>query len=134
MGKKAKRRGRPPGSKNKKKSLSGAPARLRRMDVAELKSHISRLGNLLTAKVAEQRQMLERQLAELQRYVSSTPASAIRTVKRVPRRGTRLKPKPKYQSKKHKGLKWTGRGMLPRWMREEMRGTKLTKEHFLIKA
>ena len=32
-----------------------------------------------------------------------------------------------------KRLKWSGRGMLPIWMREEMRGTKLTKEDFAIK-
>jgi DNA-binding protein H-NS len=47
--------------------------------------------------------------------------------------GSRVKPEPKYQSKKDKSLKWTGRGLMPRWMREEMKGTKLTKENFLIK-
>jgi len=30
-------------------------------------------------------------------------------------------------------LKWTGRGMTPVWMRDEMKGTKLTKDSFLIK-
>ena len=40
--------------------------------------------------------------------------------------GKRAKPKPKYQSKKDKSVKWTGRGMTPTWMREEMRGTKRT--------
>jgi DNA-binding protein H-NS len=30
-------------------------------------------------------------------------------------------------------MNWSGRGMLPFWMREEMKGTKLTKESFLIK-
>ena len=45
----------------------------------------------------------------------------------------RLKPKPKYQSKKNRSLKWTGRGLMPVWMREEMKGTKLTKDSFLIK-
>jgi hypothetical protein len=52
---------------------------------------------------------------------------------RVPNTRKRAKPKPKYQSKKTRGLKWTGRGMLPSWMREEMKGTKLTKDSFLIK-
>jgi DNA-binding protein H-NS len=52
---------------------------------------------------------------------------------RVPRAGKRKKPAPKYQSKKDKSLKWTGRGMLPTWMRQEMKGTKLTKEDFAIK-
>ena len=45
----------------------------------------------------------------------------------------RKKPAPKYRSKKNKALKWTGRGMLPIWMREEMKGTRLTKDDFLIK-
>jgi len=30
-------------------------------------------------------------------------------------------------------MKWSGRGMTPVWMREEMRDTKLTKDDFLIK-
>jgi DNA-binding protein H-NS len=49
------------------------------------------------------------------------------------KKGKRAKAKPKYQSKKNKSLKWSGRGMLPIWMREEMKGTKLKKDHFLIK-
>jgi DNA-binding protein H-NS len=52
---------------------------------------------------------------------------------RVPRTGKRAKPAPKYQSRKDKKLKWTGRGMLPNWMRAEINGTKLTKDDFLIK-
>jgi DNA-binding protein H-NS len=59
--------------------------------------------------------------------------AAVRAVMRVPNTRKRAKPKPKYQSKKNKSLKWTGRGMLPVWMREEMKGTKLTKDSFLIK-
>ena len=46
---------------------------------------------------------------------------------------TRAKAKPKYRSKKHNRLKWSGRGMLPIWMREEIKGTKLTKEDFVMK-
>ena len=49
------------------------------------------------------------------------------------RRPFGAKAKPKYQSKKNRSLKWSGRGMTPIWMREEMKGTKLTKEDFLIK-
>ena len=30
-------------------------------------------------------------------------------------------------------LRFVARGMLPTWMREEMKGTKLTKDSFLIK-
>jgi DNA-binding protein H-NS len=30
-------------------------------------------------------------------------------------------------------VKWSGRGMTPIWMRDEMKGTKLKKDDFLIK-
>ena len=85
------------------------------------------------AKVKQQREILEGQIAGLQIYASSKAAAAVRTVMQVPRTGKRAKAKPKYQGKKNKGMKWSGRGMLPVWMREEMKGTKLTKEDFLIK-
>ena len=78
-------------------------------------------------------EILEGQIAGLQLYASNKAAAAVRTVMRVPNTRKRAKPQPKYQSKKSKGLKWTGRGMLPTWMREEMKGTKLTKDDFLIK-
>ena len=69
----------------------------------------------------------------LQGYASSKAAGVVRTVMRVPRTGKRAKAKPKYQSKKNKSLKWSGRGVTPVWMREEMKGTKLKKDDFLIK-
>jgi DNA-binding protein H-NS len=86
----------------------------------------------LAAKVQQQREYFESQLAGLKIYASNK-AAAVRTVMRVPRKGRRRKAEPKYQSKKDRRLKWSGRGMLPVWMREEMTGTKLTKASFLIK-
>ena len=137
MAKKAKRRGRPPGSKNKNKlghaGVKGLTKSFARMEVGQLRAYINNLEDLLTKKVTQQRQILEGQLAGLQIYASNKAAAAVRTVMRVPRTGKRRKPVPKYQSKKNKSLKWTGRGMLPVWMREEMKGTKLTKDDFLIK-
>ena len=138
MAKKAKRRGRPPGSKNKKKlgkpaGAKGLTKSFTNMEVGQLRAYINNLEDLLTKKVTQQRQILEGQLAGLQIYTSNKAAAAVRTVMRVPRTGERRKPMPKYQSKKHKKLKWTGRGLLPVWMREEMKGTKLTKEDFAIK-
>jgi DNA-binding protein H-NS len=53
--------------------------------------------------------------------------------KRRSLKGKRAKAKPKYRSKKNKSLKWSGRGMTPVWMRDEMKGTKLKKDDFLIK-
>ena len=136
MAKKAKRRGRPPGSKNKK--ANGKPAgkltkNFARMEVSQLRSYIDELENVFAAKVRQQREILEGQLAGLSGYVSQKAAGVVRSVMQVPKAGKRAKAKPKYQSKKTKGLKWSGRGMLPTWMREEMKGTKLTKEDFAIK-
>lgn len=39
---------------------------------------------------------------------------------------------PQYRSRKDPKLQWSGRGALPRWMRAEMKGTKLTKDDFRI--
>jgi len=133
MAKKAKRRGRPPGSKNKKVPLKGLAQNFAKMEVGQLRAYIDNLEQVFAAKVQQQRETFEGHLAELQGYVSAKAAKPVRTVMRVPRTGARVKPKPKYRSKKDKRLKWTGRGMLPVWMREEMKGTKLTKENFLIK-
>jgi len=135
MAKKAKRRGRPPGSKNKDTlAKAGKLAKsVGKMDVGQLRDYIANLESTLAAKVRQQREFLEGQLAGLQIYASNKAGAAMRAVMRVPNTRKRAKAKPKYQSKKRKGLKWSGRGMLPIWMREEMKGTKLTKQDFLIK-
>src|SRR5262245_23226625 len=131
MAKKAKRRGRPPGSKNKG-SLGKSVAK---MDIGQLRTHIDGLQNLLTKKVSEQRAHLQNQLAQLGGYESKKASGVVKVMKPVKkaRKAGRAKPKPKYQSKKSKSLRWTGRGVTPVWMREEMKGTKLTKDDFLIK-
>jgi DNA-binding protein H-NS len=135
MAKKAKRRGRPPGSKNK--NGAGKVRRLAKsvskMEVSQLRDYIAELESTLAVKVQQQREVLEGQIAGLQIYASNKAGAAVRALLRVPNTRKRAKPKPKYQSKKDKRQKWTGRGMLPVWMREEMKGTKLTKADFLIK-
>ena len=133
MAKKAKRRGRPPGSKNKKKAVKGSFRAFAKMDLAQLRAAINDLEELFAAKVHQQRQILEGQIEGLRMYASNKAAGAVRTIMRVPRTGKRRKAEPKYQSKKSPRLKWSGRGMLPIWMREEMKGTKLTKDDFLIR-
>jgi DNA-binding protein H-NS len=45
---------------------------------------------------------------------------------------TRRKATPKYRSRKNPKIVWSGRGVTPVWMREEMKGTKLKKDDFLI--
>ncbi len=129
MAKKAKRRGRPPGSKNKKSIGKSAAT----MDVAQLRAHIEDLQSTLAKKVSEQRAYFEVQLSQLGGYVSKKATAAVKAVVPNGRFGKRAKAKPKYQSKRDKSVKWSGRGMTPIWMREEMKGTKLTKDSFLIK-
>jgi DNA-binding protein H-NS len=130
MAKKAKRRGRPPGSKNKT-SIGKSVAT---MDIGQLRAHIDGLQSVLAKKVTEQRAYFEDQLSQLGGYVSKKASAAVKTV--TPgngKAGKRAKAKPKYQSKKDKSVRWSGRGMTPVWMREEMKGTKLKKDDFLIK-
>ena len=131
MAKKAKRRGRPPGSKNKTKVTKGIGKSVATMDVGQLRAHIDELQGVLSRKVSEQRAYFEDQLSQLGGYVSKKATAAVKAV--TPRTGKRAKAKPKYQSRKDKSVKWSGRGMTPIWMREEMKGTKLKKEDFAIK-
>jgi DNA-binding protein H-NS len=135
MARTAKRRGRSPGSKNKRSlaKVGKLAKSVSKMDVGQLREYIAGLETALAAKVQQQREYLEGQLDGLRIYADNKAGAAVRAVMRVPKTRTRAKAKPKYQSKKHKRLKWSGRGMLPVWMREEMKGTKLTKEDFLIK-
>ena len=122
---KKKRRGRPPGSKNK----SSPTKSVANMDVTQLRAHITDLQETLAAKVQQQREFF----GAYARRNDGVPGAAVRAITRVPNTRKRAPAKPKYQSKKHKRLKWSGRGLMPIWMREEMKGTKLTKEDFLIK-
>ena len=129
---KKKRRGRPPGSKNKNGSakLGGSVSK---MDIAQLRDYIASAQDTLASKIQQQREYLESQLAGLGVYANNKAGAAVRAVMQVPRTGKRRPAQPKYRSRKHKRLKWSGRGLMPVWMREEMKGTKLTKEDFLIK-
>ena len=128
MAKKTKRRGRPPGSKNKK-SIGKS---VEKMDVMQLRAYIDDLQSTLAKKVNAQRAYFEDQLSQLG-VSKKTPAAVKTGTPGNGRTGQRAKPKAKYQSKKNKSLKWTGRGVTPVWMRDEMTGTKLTKDSFLIK-
>jgi len=139
MAKKAKRRGRPPGSKNKKKragrpaGMKGMVKRFASLELTQLQGLVGELQSLLSSKVQQQKEFLQSQLDGLQIYAGNKAGAAVRTVMRLPGPKKRSKPPAKFQSKKNKSLKWTGRGMMPRWMVDEMKGTKLTKDDFAIK-
>ena len=130
MAKKAKRRGRPPGSKNKK----SIGTFVRTMDVPQLRAHIDQLQSILAKKVSEQRSYFEKQLSDLGGYVSKKASAAYSAITPgKPRTGRRAKAPPKYRSKKYPNVTWSGRGMMAGWLKEEMKATKLKKEDFLIK-
>ncbi len=121
---KAKRRGRPPGAKSPDK-----------MDVGQLRQYIERLQSTLSQKISEQRAYLEQKLSELTGYGApkkrGRPAGS-GAVKAAKKKGTRKKAPPKYRSRKDAKVVWSGRGVTPVWMRDEMKGTKLKKDDFLI--
>lgn len=121
MAKKAKRRGRPPGVKSPDK-----------MDIGQLSQYIGKLQNLLKSKVSEQRSYLEEKLSELSGYASAKATRMVRAVTGAGKKKTRKKAPPKYRSRKSPKTVWSGRGVTPVWMREEMKGTKLKKDDFLI--
>jgi DNA-binding protein H-NS len=125
MAKKAKRRGRPPGAKSPDK-----------MDIGALRQYIEKLQGVLSQKVSEQRAYFEEKLSELTGLGTAKkrgrPAGSGRAA--APRKTTRKKAAPKYRSRKDPKVVWSGRGVTPVWMRDEMKGTKLKKDDFLIKA
>jgi DNA-binding protein H-NS len=121
MAKKAKR-GRPPGARSPVK-----------MDVGQLRQYIDGLEKMLRKKVGEQQAYFQQKLSELSGFASKK-AKAVRAVATGKgRKGKRAKAAPKYRSRKNSSITWSGRGMTPVWMREEMKGTKLKKDDFLIK-
>ena len=121
MAKTAKRRGRPPGAKSPDK-----------MDIGQLRQYIAKLEDVLSKKVSEQRAYLEEKLSELGGYASAKVARVGRVFSGARKKGTRRKATPKYRSRKDPKVVWSGRGVTPVWMRDEMKGTKLKKDDFLI--
>jgi DNA-binding protein H-NS len=74
--------------------------------------------------------------AELRKQLEQLTGTKTRGRKPGPRRKNSRKGRkvaPQFRSKKNPKQVWSGRGATPRWMREEMKGTKLTKESFRIK-
>jgi DNA-binding protein H-NS len=71
--------------------------------------------------------------AELRRQLDELTRTKTRGRKRGPNGTKGRKVAPQFRSKKHPKQVWSGRGATPRWMRDEMKGTKLTKESFRIR-
>jgi DNA-binding protein H-NS len=123
-----KRRGRPTSSKKQSSKLKAVS----KMELRDLQRYIDRLEKILARKVQQQRTLFEGKISELSHYAGKKADGASRALTKAGRSGKRKKATPKYQSKKKKGLKWSGRGLMPVWMRDEMKETNLKKDDFLI--
>jgi DNA-binding protein H-NS len=84
------------------------------------------ISEVLSSRASE----LQKQLARLTGTGPKLGRPAGKT--RKLRKGKKVAPQ--FRSKKDSELVWAGRGGTPRWMKEEMKGTKLKKESFRIKA
>ncbi len=82
----------------------------------------------VAAALSSRASELQRQLSEL------TGTEPAKRRGRPPGKRQGKKVAPQFRSKKDPKLVWSGRGAIPLWMRDEMKGTKLTKENFRIKA
>jgi DNA-binding protein H-NS len=91
------------------------PDKIREMSLDDL----LRLRRELEEVLLSRREQLQRQIQLISEHA---PAKGAAHGKIMPR----------YRSKRDPKLQWSGRGALPRWMRDEMKGTKLTKDDFLI--
>jgi DNA-binding protein H-NS len=99
------------------------PSKLSSMSVKTLFKLRDDVAKALKDKAAD----LQKQLAAL---TGSAPQRG-RPAKGKSRKGRKVAAQ--FRSKKDPAMTWSGRGATPRWMKAEMKGTKLTKESFRIK-
>ena len=101
-------------------------AKLASMSVDALLKMRDEIGEILSRRTDD----LKRQLSAL------TGMGKARQVRRKTGKRKTLKGREvaaQFRSKKDPKQTWSGRGATPRWMKAEMKGTKLTKENFRIK-
>ena len=101
-------------------------AKLASMSVDALLNMRDEIGEILSRRTDD----LKRQLSAL------TGMGKARQVRRKTGKRKTLKGRKvaaQFRSKKDPKQTWSGRGATPRWMKAEMKGTKLTKENFRIK-
>jgi DNA-binding protein H-NS len=94
------------------------------MSVASLLKMRNDIGQVLSRRADE----LKKELSQLTNWGSKQTKA--RTGKSA-RKGKKVAPQ--FRSKKNPSLVWSGRGANPRWMKAEMKGTRLKKEDFRIK-
>ena len=77
-------------------------------------------------------EVLSSRASELKRQLAALTESKSRSRSPGKKRKTG-KVAPQFRSKKDPSQVWSGRGATPRWMKAEMKGTKLKKESFRIR-
>ena len=87
------------------------------------------LGDKIDEVLTDRRRQLEAQLERLAGRAAANSASGGDSQSYGQ---PKLRILPRYRSKEDPTVTWSGRGMLPKWMREEIKGTNLTKEDFRI--
>ena len=102
-------------------------AKLASMSVDALLKMRDEIGEILSRRADD----LKRQLSAL---TGGGPTRQTRGPGRKGRKSLKgRKVAAQFRSKKDPKVTWSGRGATPRWMKAEMKGTKLTKESFRIK-
>jgi len=97
------------------------------MSVASLLKMRDDIGEVLSRRARE----LKKELSQLADWGSKAVKAPAGRKARKGRKGRKVAPQ--FRSKKDSKLVWSGRGGTPRWMKAELKGTKLTKESFRIK-
>jgi DNA-binding protein H-NS len=127
-----KRRGRPPGSKNKAKgrvTISKLAKACANYSVPGMRDEINALQKILSDRIQEERAAIEQKIAEL----DGGTAKGIRRVDHAIRQAVglqkRAKVMAKYRSRKDPKLIWSGCGMTAGWLKEEMKATGKPKEY-----
>ena len=101
-------------------------AKLASMSVDALLKMRDEIGEILSRRTDD----LKRQLSALT-GMGQARQMRRKTGKRKTLKGRKVAAQ--FRSKKDPKQTWSGRGATPRWMKAEMKGTKLTKENFRIK-
>ena len=97
-------------------------SRFASMSVASLLKMRDDIAKVLTRRAED----LKKELSELTNWGPKKVGTG-----KSARKGKKVAPQ--FRSKKDPSLVWSGRGGTPRWMKAEMKGTRLKKENFRIK-
>ncbi|MEZ5764202.1 MAG: H-NS family nucleoid-associated regulatory protein [Xanthobacteraceae bacterium] len=94
---------------------------------------LSELSQLYQGARNQRINVLKSEIRELSATTKKKAAARKKAVAKVGKKAAR-KVAAKYRSTKDKTMTWSGRGLMPRWMKAEMKELKVKADHFLIKG